>query len=317
MQVCYTADLSQTRACAIADANASKVSIGTLLARGVGSDSQEGSLCTLGTDPANPVLLCHSSLTCLPFDINGAEAAGYGYCAAPAPPAAAPASPSSSADNLPITLRFADGGLQCRLPIVAEGQLLTDCTAVNGTQTCYTANLTAVAACNMTYASETVNLQDLLAGGRASDGQVGGLCSYPSTPDGTGYSCLSGLSCLAPPAGSRLADFSFGYCANLVAAVGTQDAVSALTALSVAQRFTVSGEACRLPLVYNEQLLTDCSSDVGLPQASCFVDGRDEPQQCAPVVVSDSNTTTAAELLAQNSVGFQGNSGAQHRPLLA
>lgn len=324
IEVCYTVDLKQTRACVGAPDAPSRLSIGTLLASGLGADEGDGSLCTLGTQPTDPVLACREGFECTAFDNEGATEAGYGYCepaaaeptqqaSAPAPvPAPGPADSEAlqALYRLRVAERYTNTRERCRLPVVREGQLLTDCVEVNGTSSCFTANFTQTGFCDRASRGSRLSLGTLLTTGLASDGGEGALCSNAAGGTVGKVVCLPGFTCTPAPAGSLLVGTGFGFCANLLASVGNHEAVMALSALPVSQRFTLSGQACRLPLVYREQLLTDCSTSLAATgQARCFVGDSSEPQACLPSNATSAAPASAAQLLAEGSAGFDGQSG--------
>ena len=271
-------------------------------------DGAMGSLCRLAPSTLLPGSDCQAGFMCAPMAAGAlAGSRTYGYCAgggtADAPPGVPKAS-KSGLEGVAVAARTTLSGVPCRLPLVVNGSLLTDCSDIEGRTACYTAGLTTSAACGASQNWTTTPLADVLAAGRAAglDGRPGALCALPlpgnpGTPSPS-LTCSPGLACTRVEAGV-LKNAPYGACLEVKAAKpaaplppkpSTPSAlkpspVSGLGIMPVATRTTADGTPCRLPVIMADgTMYTDCGPLGGVSggMAACYTNGLSEYGTCAP-----------------------------------
>ncbi|CAL8460636.1 g166 [Coccomyxa elongata] len=282
-----------------------------LMASGQAGDGAKGSICALPRNASGPSD-CNTPLWCKPSDVPPLHGSGYGSCTdetyvppampvAVAQPQAAALAPASPLDGFEVAERTTRAGATCRLPLIYKGNLILDCRDFNnsGTEQCFTMGTSEPQPCKPPASGAYYPpLTEALATGNVIDGNEGSLCvlntgysahrtahaaKSPYIPASAGGgACNLGLNCLSlrgPLDGS-----GYGYCALTVDGqmpVRTGNVAGGLVGVRVAERRTIEGKQCRLPVVYQGELIRDCRSLDGSSQSQCFVDGLRAVQDCA------------------------------------
>jgi hypothetical protein len=103
----------------------------------------------------------------------------------------------------------------------------------------------------------------LMNQGQAMDGKLNSLCTDTQRFQGRKVGCMAPLSC--EPMIGPLLHSGYGYCTDL--SIGKFGMTAAMRASMVAQRRSISGAACRLPLFYK---CARISAQLSLPCAPCI-----------------------------------------------
>jgi hypothetical protein len=231
---------------------------------------------------------------------------------------------AAAAGSTPVALRTAADGSACRLPVVASGSLVVNCTIIAGVpDSCLVAGDPLPRACGPP-TGDALPLATALASGSAGDGARGALCALVAGAAGV-LPCKKGLKCVELAGEMRLAGTDYGYCKSNTTAAGAvvanattaaptklvavptanRAAPSKAATLSVTPRRTVSGAPCRLPMFYGGVLLTACT-DLGAGSSpACFARGVMGAETCAPAA-ADATPMTVADMLARSPPGDRG-----------
>lgn len=223
-----------------------------------------------------------------------------------------------------VATRTTKAGVPCRLPLFYENALITDCTVLPGggsVPSCFALGDIGPQPCAPPKpGSPSTPLRERLAAGGPGDGAMGSLCR--STNPAGASDCQAGFICAPMPAGPLANSPTYGYCAGGGTAEGdgkneTEGEGGGLEAVPVASRTTVDGRACRLPLVVNGSLLTDCGAIGG--KTACYVAPDDAADaggalaftaECAEKQGSWATAPLADVLAAGSAAGLDGRAGA-------
>eukprot|EP00884_Botryococcus_braunii_P000515 jgi/Botrbrau1/10464/Bobra.0133s0070.1 len=274
-QECFVRDASGPQPCNTQGGGGPLVHLATWLNQAKLLDKGEGALCVIpAPDAASP---CDTGLQCRTLPPGTLDTTTYGYCTSG--PGYAPAPIPQPVAKMMVATRTTTQGVPCRLPLYFQGQLMLDCLAVNGTASCAVEGSDTLVPCSPKLNFTTDVPLDKFISGVGSDGKEGSICPLAPLPGETTVHtvCLPGLRCNAAKTG-LLAGSGFGYCSS---GASTVPAVSkTMNDITVARRTSASGLPCRLPVIYQGQMVTDCKVFNESQGQVCFVEGLN-PEACA------------------------------------